>query len=109
MGLSVAVLAATFAFYPVLEAKTTKEQRVVVEISKFKFAPKTIAVKSGDVVVWKNMDIVPHSATSKKDGWDSALIPAGGEWEMTITEDMAKKYYCQFHPSMTATLNIETK
>ena len=109
IGLIVAVLAATIAFHPALEAQATEERRVVVEIRKFKFVPETLAVSSGDVVVWKNLDIVPHTATSEDGGWDSGLIEAGGEWETIITEDMRARYYCRFHPSMDALIDIKSE
>ena len=106
-GLIVAALAATIAFQPVLQAQAAEERRVVVEIRKFKFVPETLAVSSGDVVVWKNMDIVPHTATSKGGGWDSGRIEAGGEWESIVTEDMRGRYYCRFHPSMLAIIDVK--
>ena len=109
MGLIVAAFAATIAFHPVLDARATEERRVVVEIRKFKFVPDTLAVSPGDVVVWKNMDIVPHTVTTKDDGWESGTIEAGGEWETIVTEDMLGEYYCRFHPLMVATLNIQSK
>lgn len=105
-GLIVAAFAATIAFHPALEAQPAEGRRVVVEIRKFKFVPKTLVVRPGDVVVWKNMDIVPHTATSKDDRWDSGKIEAGGEWASVVTKEMAGKYYCRFHPTMVATLNI---
>ena len=108
-GLIVAALAATIAFQPVLQAQAAEERRVVVEIHKFTFVPETVVVSSGDVVVWKNMDIVPHTATSKDDGWNSGRIEAGGEWATIITDDMRGQYYCSFHPSMLAIIDIKSE
>ncbi len=107
--LIVAALAATVAFHPGLQVEATEVRRVVVEIRKFNFVPQTLVVRSGDVVVWKNMDIVPHTATSQKENWDSGAIEAGGEWETMITEDMFGDYYCRFHPSMVATFDIKSE
>ena len=104
--LIVAALAATIAFHPALQAEATEEQRVVVEIRNLKFVPATLVVSTGDVVVWKNMDIVPHTVTSKDESWDSGTIEADGEWETIVTEDMLRDYYCRFHPSMIASLDI---
>jgi len=108
MGLIVAALAATITFHPALEAEASEEQRVIIEIRKFKFVPEALVVSPGDVVVWKNMDIVPHTATSTNGGWDSGAIEAGGEWETVVTEDMSDDYFCVFHPSMIATVGIES-
>ena len=108
MVLIVAALAATITFQPVLEAEASEERRVVVEIRRFKFVPETLIVSPGDVVVWKNMDIVPHAATAKDNGWDSGTIEAGGERTTSVTRDMGGAYYCRFHPSMVATLYIKS-
>lgn len=109
MGLIVAAFAAMIAFHSVLEAEASEPRRVVVEIRKFKFVPATLAVSPGDIVVWRNMDIVPHTATSKSDGWDSGAIEAGGERTSIVTSGMPGAYYCRFHPSMTGTLVIESQ
>ena len=63
----------------------------------------------GDIVIWKNRDIVPHTATAKDGGWDSGTIEAGGSWQTVITEDMIGTYFCVFHPSMIASLSIRSK
>ena len=79
---------------------------VVIEIRRFKYAPERRAVRAGDVVVWKNLDIVPHTATAKDGSWDSGTIKSGGEWKMTVTEATVGDYYCRHHPSMVASLDI---
>ena len=102
----VAAIVATVAISLSLSAVTASEGRIVIEIRKFEFVPEKPTVSPGDVVVWKNLDIVPHTATSEGDSWDSDLIEAGGTWEMVITEDMVLAYYCRFHPSMIAALHL---
>ena len=108
-GLIVAALAATIACHAVLEAEAPEERRIVVEIRKFKFVPERLVFSFGDVVVWRNMDIVPHTATSRNDGWDSGTIASGDEWTTIVTEDMRGQYHCRFHPSMVATLDFESE
>ena len=109
LKLVVAAFAATIAFHSGLEAKAAEGQRIVIEIRGFKFVPERPAVSPGDVVVWRNMDIVPHTVTAQGDSWDSGLIKAGEEWETEITGEMVPAYYCRFHPSMIAALGIEPK
>lgn len=101
--LVVAALAAAATFHPGLEA-AAGGQRVVVEIRGFAYIPSALAVTPGDVVVWRNMDIVPHTATARDGSWESGLIAAGREGEIRVTEGMIGAYYCRFHPSMNATL-----
>ncbi len=108
ISLIVAAIAATIASFPMLESRAADERRVVIEIQNFEFLPETPVVKPGDVIVWVNKDIVPHTATAKDGSWDSGLIESGGEWQMVVTDDMAQAYYCRFHPSMTAELDIES-
>jgi len=41
----------------------------IVEISSFKFVPDVLKIKKGDRVVWKNLDIVPHTTTADLGFW----------------------------------------
>lgn len=106
VGLIVAVFTATIVLYSQFESDASEGQRVVIEIRSFEFVPARPAVKAGDVVVWKNKDIVPHTATAKDESWDSGEIASGGEWQMIVTADMLADYYCIFHPTMVASLDI---
>lgn len=101
------VLITTVGLHTKTEA--ADERRVVVEIQGSKFVPAKSAVRLGDTVVWRNLDIVPHTATAKDASWDSALIPPSGEWEMMVSEDTRSDYYCVFHPSMIAVLEISSQ
>ena len=102
----VAALAATFVSPLGLAAESAEPRRHVVEIRKFKFVPEILHVRPGDIVVWTNRDIVPHTATSSAGAWDSGGIAAGGAWETVVTDDMAGQYFCRFHPSMLATIKV---
>jgi plastocyanin len=104
--LVVAASAATTAILRVPSAEAAEARRVVIDIRAFKFDPRTVTVEPGDILVWKNRDIVPHTATANDRRWDSPSIETGGEWETTITESMAGGYTCRFHPSMDATLMV---
>ena len=101
-GWIVAAFAATIA--PVLDADAAEERRVVIEIQSFKFVPAAPLVRRGDTIVWINKDIVPHSATANDDSWDTGQIEAGKQVEMVALGTMFGRYYCKFHPTMTARL-----
>jgi plastocyanin len=105
----VAAVVATVAICLSAAVMAAGESRVVIEIREFEFIPEQPTVSPGDIVVWKNLDIVPHTATSEDDSWDSDLIEAGGTWETVIREDMVLAYYCRFHPSMIADLSFEAE
>lgn len=107
-SLIVAAFVATIAFSSWHESAAADGRRFVIEIRGFEFVPETPAVKPGDVIVWINRDIVPHTTTAKDGSWDSGLIKTGDEWQMVVEDDTSQTYYCRFHPSMIARLDIES-
>ena len=54
-----------------------------VTIDGFEFHPPTVTVSKGDVVVWRNKDPVPHTATAKDAGLDSTEMAANGSFRFT--------------------------
>jgi len=79
----------------------------VVEIRGFLFSPAQLSVMEGDTVVWKNADILPHTATSGS-AWDSGSIPGGGEWRwVAVKGDFP--YLCAFHPTMRGELTVAAR
>jgi plastocyanin len=109
--LSRMIVAAVVATIPSLGATsphTADGERIVIEIQGFEFVPGNPAVKPGDVVVWINNDIVPHTVTSRDQSWDSGKVDGGGVWEMVVTADMIQEYFCRFHPSMIGRLDVRS-
>ena len=105
MKLIVAAFVATITLFPVSSSFAAEAKRVVITIERFKYVPRNPVLKIGDTVVWRNKDIVPHTATAKDGSWDSDTIRAGGEWQTVVTAAMLSAYYCRHHPSMTASLS----
>jgi plastocyanin len=88
---------------------TAQDTRVhQVEIYQFKFVPATLHIKPGDTVVWTNRDIVPHTATASNDSWGSGEVLTGQSRSASFNKDTVLSYYCRFHPTMKATLQILT-
>lgn len=104
MNLIVAALVATFSLLFASAPEAAEPNRVVIEINALKFAPQKPVLGVGDVVIWKNNDIVPHTATALDGSWDSGTIEPGAQWQTTVTAKMLTGYFCQFHPMMAATL-----
>lgn len=77
-----------------------------VIIRNLAFEPTTLTVTQGDTVVWKNMDFVPHTATSREAGWDSKTIGANAEWRFVARTPGRHAYYCVFHPNMTGEIEV---
>jgi plastocyanin len=81
-----------------------REHTVVIEAMQFK--PAALSVRRGDRVVWRNRDLVPHTATAAQ-VFDSRTIEAGGSWTYTAGKAATLAYVCTFHPGMKATLTVE--
>ena len=103
---AVAASVAAASLFLSAAAPAAEDGRVVVEIQAFEFVTEGPALSPGDLVVWKNLDIVPHTATAADGSWDSGLIEAGGSWEMVVTAETVLAYYCRYHPTMAAALTL---
>ena len=81
--------------------------RAVVKVSmrNMQFYPLTLKVKKGDVVEWKNDDVVPHTATSAS--FDSGSMNPGTSWRHTFTKAGQFAYVCTFHPTMTGVVVVK--
>jgi len=79
-----------------------------VTISQFKYQPDTLTVHEGDIVEWKNDDIVPHTATAvDKKAFDSGRIVKGASWRFTANKKGTFDYQCALHPNMKAKLIVQ--
>lgn len=79
-----------------------------VTIAGLKFSPSSVTIHLGDRVVFKNEDIMPHSATAKDPpGFDSDIIKAGESWSVAPERAGTIKYACKFHPLMEGTIVVE--
>ena|SRR2546426_11644139 len=74
----------------------------------FGFSPKTLTVKVGTTVTWKNTTQVAHTVTSD-DGasFDSGVVPAGGIFTFTFAKAGSYAYHCDIHPYMKATIIVK--
>lgn len=89
------------------EVRANSHAVKVVTIDQFRYQPEMMTVEAGDVVVWKNVDLVPHTATSMdRKSFDSRSIDTGGSWRFTATRRGTYRYLCTFHPNMKATLVV---
>ena len=77
-----------------------------VVIEGLRFNPETLTVHRGDRIVWRNKDLVPHTATASG-AFDSRSIAAHGSWSYVARKAGALPYVCSFHPTMKGTLKVE--
>ena len=78
-----------------------------IAIDGFEFRPPVATVKAGDVVIWRNTDPVPHTATAKEAGLDSGPIAAASTYRFVAKRKGRVDYVCTLHPTMKGTLVVE--
>jgi plastocyanin len=71
-----------------------------------KYLPATLVVNVGDTVVWKNEDIVPHTATDRGKVFDSGSIAPGASWNYVASKKGTYFYYCAYHPNTKGKLVV---
>ena len=76
-----------------------------VSMRNLRFDPVTIEIKRGDVVEWKNEDMVVHTATSAS--FDSGTIASGQSRRHTFPNAGDFPYACTFHPQMKGTIIVK--
>ena len=108
VGAAVCVLAmCAVAFRLNAEAAARKPVTHTVTVDAMLFSPADLTVKPGDSIVWVNKDIVAHTATTLKPGFDSETITPGKSWRHTVKRTGEFSYTCSFHPSMNAVLRVK--
>ena len=99
-----------------LSVITAEPPEIAVQMTQAKsFEPKTITVKTGDTVVWKNVSDMPHSVTdvpslaiTAQDAalppnakeFDSGLISPGKDYSHKFTVPGTYKYFCIPHEAV---------
>ena len=83
-----------------------KSRTHTVALRGMKYLPATLTVNTGDTVVWKNEDIVPHTATARNKSFDSGSIEPGGSWTFVANKKGTYVYYCAFHPNTKGKLIV---
>ena len=81
-------------------------RKYVIEITGFEFKPASVALQAGDTVVFINRDVVPHTATARKNAWDTSTIAAGASASLVVNGKGRQDYFCRLHPAMTGRLNL---
>lgn len=84
-------------------ARSRAPQEHTVAIRAMQFDPVDVQVAVGDVIVWTNEDIVPHTATAAG-VFDSQQLSSKQQWRYTVTTAGSLPYTCTFHPTMRGTI-----
>ena len=78
-----------------------------VTIAEMRFTPPTLSVARGDLIVWVNNDIVPHTATSEAGGFDSKTIEPKASWSVRLRKAGKFGYVCSLHPTMKGVVEVK--
>jgi plastocyanin len=77
-----------------------------VGIKSMAFNPKSLTIKAGDSVTWKNGDSAEHTATDRAGGWDTGILRRGKSATIVFDTAGTYEYYCVVHPSMRGTISV---
>ena len=90
---------------PLLSSRAQTTHTVFIEGMQFK--PPSVIVRLGDSIVWKNTDLVPHTATASDRAFDSGLIQAGATWSLHMEARGEILYTCAIHPLMKGKIAVK--
>lgn len=74
-------------------------------IADFAFEPSTLRVREGQTITVTNEDSVAHTFTTDDGAVDQQVGP-GQTVEITLSGVSSGGFHCEFHPSMTGTLEV---
>lgn len=84
------------------------EETDAVKIVDFEFTPPGITVAAGTEVTFTNDDTSPHTATADDDSFDTGkLDDGGGSGSVKLDQPGSYSYFCEFHPTMKGTIEVE--
>ncbi len=78
-----------------------------ITIEAMQFSPKTLEVNIGDTVIWKNNDLVNHTATADNKAFSSGDIPINRSWKFVAQKKGTLPYSCMLHPTMKGILVVK--
>lgn len=88
-------------------ASTGSPQTYNIDIAGFAFAPSTLNVKVGDVVIWTNSDSVNHRIISDSGTeLQSSSMANGQTYTHTFSTAGTFAYHCSIHPTMKGTIIV---
>ena len=80
-----------------------------VRIDQIQFQPAVIHAKVGDWIVFKNEDIVPHTASSRPNSglkFESGTLQNGQSFSVRLKSKGKFSYYCRFHLMMKGEIEV---
>ena len=96
-----AAAAASLIFVPAAEAAEPRVHTIVMTQMRFGAIPA--GIRTGDVIVWVNRDMVPHTATTT--GVFDVDVPARQSRRMRVTRAGRFVFFCRYHPTMRSSFS----
>ena len=70
------------------------------------WSPRRLEVRRGEVVEWKNADVVPHNVRSDARQFASKTLEPGGSFKWKAAKRGSFPYRCTLHPEMTGAIVV---
>jgi plastocyanin len=70
------------------------------------FSPAVATARVGQRVVWRNADVIIHTATADAGAFDTGVVSPGANSGIKVGTTGTFPYHCAIHPVMTGTLTI---
>lgn len=100
------IRAAGVALLPLLAggpAAAAQSRTHTIVMQKMKFGAVPTDLRKGDVILWVNHDIVPHTATARNRSFDVTIQPRQSA-RTVVRQAGTIPFYCRYHPAMHGTL-----
>lgn len=81
--------------------------RSTVAIRSFAFKPATVRTTAGTVVIWRNFDPAPHTASAKQ--LSSPQLGRGAAYRRRFAQPGTYSYLCALHPGMRGKVVVARK
>jgi plastocyanin len=79
-----------------------------IVIDKMAYGPVPGSLHVGDTLIWRNQDVLQHSATARDGSFDVDL-PPGTSRRMLLARAGTINVYCRYHPDMKLRLLVEPR
>jgi plastocyanin len=89
-----------------LMGMATRSRSHSVNMSEFQFKPAVVHASVGDTIVWKNSDIVPHTARADDGTWDTEHIAAKQQRITVVKQQGTQEFTCLYHSNMKGKLVV---
>lgn len=107
LSMTTASLGIANAHGNIAHASTTHIVKMVnTEGGSYAFSPKTITIKVGQTVTWKNVSNTQHTATANNFSFDTGPIKSHHQASHKFKKAGTFKYICSFHAFMKGVVKV---